>query len=82
MTSLLRTLFWFEPGERSEIIEKLFRKKWEYDAQREPIVLLPLLAAGLGLALLSIIYCGLVYLWILKFAIQALNQKKFFDPLP
>jgi hypothetical protein len=82
MTSLFRSIFWFEPGELSEIRDKIFRVgKPGYEAQRESIVLLTLLV-GLCVSFVANVYLGLVYLWVFKFSIQALNQKKFFDPLP
>jgi hypothetical protein len=82
MISILRTLFWFEPGELSAIKVKLFRVgKPGYEAQWESNVLFALLV-GLFISFVVSIYLGLVYLWIFKFSIQALNHKKFFDPLP
>jgi hypothetical protein len=82
MTSLLRSLFWFEPGELSEIYRKVFRiRKPGYEAQWESIVLLTLLV-GLCGSFVAYIYLGLACLWGFKFSIQALNKKKFFDPLP
>jgi hypothetical protein len=82
MTSLLRSLFWFEPGEISEIRGKIFRvRKPGYETQWESIVLFTLLV-GLCVSFIANIYLGLVYLWVFKFTIQALNQKRFFDPLP
>ena len=82
MTSFFRLLFWFEPGELSEICGKIFRVgKPGYEAQWESIVLFTLLV-GVCVSFITTVYLGLVYLWVFKFTIQALNQKRFFDPLP
>jgi hypothetical protein len=59
----------------------LTARKWGYEARWEAEVLL-LILAGVGLAFGANVWLGMVFLWFSKNAVQALNAKKFFDPLP
>ena len=77
----MRGFLWFEQGELQEIVAKFRAKKWGYEARWEADVLWPL-AFGAGLAFLASFWLGLIYLWLCKSAVQALNKKRFFDPLP
>jgi hypothetical protein len=77
MTSLFRSIFWFEPGALSEIRDKVFRVgKPGYGAQWESIVLFTLLV-GLCVSFVANIYLGLVYLWFLNPAFRRLIRKSF-----
>lgn len=77
----MRGWIWFEPGELEAIWGKMFVQKWGYETQWETTVLLSLLAS----VVLGFSYAwwfGLLMLWGAKESLQALNHKKFFDPIP
>jgi hypothetical protein len=78
---LFRSFFWFETDELQEIAAKIAAQKWRYEARWEAEVLLPLIC-GIPMAFLLSIWLGIAYLWAFKGAIQSLNKKRFFDPLP
>jgi hypothetical protein len=74
-----RRIFWFEKGERREIAAKVAALKWN-DSKGETIgTVLSALALGLPFAFFTSWVVGLVYLWGIKEAIQALNMRGFFD---
>ena len=79
--SILRSIFWFEKGELREIGGKFTLRKWGYEARWEAEVLLAL-AILVGLGFGAGMWLGVLSIWIVKNAIQALNKKRFFDPLP
>jgi hypothetical protein len=74
-----RRIFWFEQGEAREIGAKLAALKWD-DTFCEANVLATLVL-GLAFAFLASWWYGLLYLWGVKEAVQALNMKGFFDRL-
>jgi len=79
--SFLRNFLWFEKGELREIATKLFAQKWGYEARWESEVLIAL-CGGVVMAFLLSVWLGMFALLWTKWAIQSLNKKKFFDPLP
>ena len=81
LLSLVRSLLWFERGELGEILGKLRHTKFGYEARWEAESLAPL-AVGLLLAFSANIWLGALYLWLSKTALQAMNRKRLFDPLP
>jgi len=80
--SALRSVLWFEPGEIAEIWAKLrAKKKTRYETNWETTVLFCLIG-GVFFAFTLVHWYGLIWLWGTKLAIQALNKKRFFDPMP
>jgi hypothetical protein len=75
-----RSFFWFDKDELAEIGRKITVRKWSHEARWEAEVLLPL-AILLGLGFGINIWLGLLSMLIVKNAMQALNKKRFFDPL-
>ena len=75
----LRDWLWFKRGELGEIIGKIRAPKFQYEANWETEVLAAL-AFGLFFAFMGSVWLGIAYLWLAKTAVQALNQKRFFDP--
>ena len=76
--SLLQDIAWFKKGELSAIWHKLNTPKMRYETHREAEVLI-VLAAGIGFTLHYTVWAGLLYLYFIKLAVQALNSKGFFD---
>ena len=74
-----RRIFWFEQGEAREIAAKLAALKWD-DTFCEANVMATLVL-GLAFAFLASWWYGLLFLWGVKEAVQALNMKGFFDRL-
>lgn len=79
MLEFLRDILWFKPGELGEIIRKIRAPKYQYEANWESTVLMAL-TFGTVFAFVGNTWGGIVYLWWAKIALQALNQKRFFEP--
>ena len=76
---LLREFLWLSDGDTERLRVGLFEGKWGYKARREAEVLAPLVI-GVVLAFLQGVGWGFAYLWLCKFALQAMIRKGFFDP--
>jgi hypothetical protein len=87
----MRRIFWFEKGELGEIITKLTALRWprmgderhicEFNVLSTLVLTIPLAFFTLAWWDLSM-WWGLLSLWGFKEAVQCLNEKRFFDPLP
>jgi hypothetical protein len=76
---ILRSIFWFEKGELTDISSKFVARKFTYETRWEADVMLPL-AMLVPCAFYSAWWLGVLSLWAIKEAIRALNKKRFFDP--
>ena len=74
----LREIIWFKEGELGSIGRKLKSPKPRYQTNREAAVLFAL-AAGTAFAFLYSLWGGVLYLYVAKLAVQALNAQGFFD---
>ena len=75
---LLREIVWFKEGELGSIGRKLKSPKPRYQTNREAAVLFAL-AAGTLFAFHYSLWGGVLYLYVVKLAVQALNAEGFFD---
>jgi hypothetical protein len=76
----MRDFFWFDRGELAEIVGKIGTPKPRYETEWERWVLI-VFVAGAFPAFAHAWWAGFVWLYGVKFAVQALNKKRFFDPL-
>ena len=76
--SLLREIIWFKEGELGAIGRKLKWPKPRYQIHREAAVLFAL-AAGTLFAFHYSLWGGVLYLYVVKLAVQALDAQGFFD---
>ena len=78
---VIRNFLLFERDELAAIVTKLRAPKPRYEANWEIIVLAVLTFGGV-FAFVSNFWADVAYAWLAKEAVQALNKKRFFDPLP
>jgi hypothetical protein len=75
---LLREIIWFKEGELGSVGRKLKSPKPRYETHREAAVLFAL-AAGTAFAFHYSLLGDVLYLYVVKLAVQALNAEGFFD---